>query len=100
MSSKHILLIHLIFLGICDAAGVIKGARDFKDSELLEAHPDPNDEHYDGMIYVGKHDEETLSFTNLVLCYKWNPARSQLLLQNVLILVTNDISDDPNHFQR
>lgn len=59
MSSKHILLIQLIFLGICNAAGVIKGARDFTDSELLEAHPDPNDEHYDGMIYVGKHNEET-----------------------------------------
>ncbi len=25
----------------------------------LEDHPDPNDEHYDGMIYVGKHDEAT-----------------------------------------
>mmetsp|Transcript_12389 Transcript_12389/g.31230 ORF Transcript_12389/g.31230 Transcript_12389/m.31230 type:complete len:488 (+) Transcript_12389:108-1571(+) len=25
----------------------------------LEDHPDPNDEHYEGMIYVGKHDEET-----------------------------------------
>ena len=25
----------------------------------LEDHPDPNDEHYPGMIYVGKHDEET-----------------------------------------
>jgi formylglycine-generating enzyme required for sulfatase activity len=25
----------------------------------LEDHPDPNDEHYDGMIYVGKHDERT-----------------------------------------
>jgi hypothetical protein len=25
----------------------------------LEDHPDPNDEHYSGMIYVGKHDEET-----------------------------------------
>ncbi|KAG7343026.1 sulfatase-modifying factor [Nitzschia inconspicua] len=23
----------------------------------LEDHPDPNDEHYDGMIYVGKHDD-------------------------------------------
>lgn len=22
-----------------------------------EPHPDPNDEHYDGMIYVGRHDE-------------------------------------------
>ena len=25
----------------------------------LEDHPDPNDENYDGMIYVGKHDEST-----------------------------------------
>ena len=25
----------------------------------LEDHPDPNDENYDGMIYVGKHDEIT-----------------------------------------
>ena len=24
----------------------------------LEPHPDPNDEHYEGMIYVGKHDRE------------------------------------------
>lgn len=24
----------------------------------LEDHPDPNDEHYDGMIYVGQHDEK------------------------------------------
>lgn len=34
---------------------------DWDDEELganLEAHPDPNDEHYDGMIYVGKHDHE------------------------------------------
>lgn len=23
----------------------------------LEDHPDPNDEHYDGMMYVGRHDE-------------------------------------------
>lgn len=23
----------------------------------LEDHPDPNDEHYEGMIYVGKHDD-------------------------------------------
>jgi len=25
----------------------------------LEDHPDPNDEHYEGMIYVGKHDATT-----------------------------------------
>lgn len=24
----------------------------------LEPHPDPNDEHYDNMVYVGRHDEE------------------------------------------
>jgi formylglycine-generating enzyme required for sulfatase activity len=32
------------------------------ESELganLEPHPDPNDEHYDGMIYVGRHDLDT-----------------------------------------
>jgi formylglycine-generating enzyme required for sulfatase activity len=34
---------------------------DWDDDELganVEAHPDPNDEHYDGMIYVGKHDHD------------------------------------------
>lgn len=25
----------------------------------LEPHPDPNDEHYDGMIYVGRHDPDS-----------------------------------------
>ena len=32
------------------------------DEELganIEAHPDPNDEEYDGMVYVGKHDIST-----------------------------------------
>ena len=31
------------------------------DPELganLEDHPDPNDEHYDGMVYVGRHDHD------------------------------------------
>lgn len=35
---------------------------DLDDEELganVEDHPDPNDEHYDGMIYVGLHDHET-----------------------------------------
>jgi formylglycine-generating enzyme len=46
-----------------DAATSLKNANakiDDDDDEWganLEDHPDPNDEHYDGMIYVGKHDE-------------------------------------------
>mmetsp|Transcript_27541 Transcript_27541/g.42400 ORF Transcript_27541/g.42400 Transcript_27541/m.42400 type:complete len:475 (-) Transcript_27541:217-1641(-) len=37
-------------------------SRTWDDTELgasVEAHPDPNDEHYDGMIYVGRHDPIT-----------------------------------------
>jgi sulfatase modifying factor 1 len=36
--------------------------KDRDDDELganIEAHPDPNDEHYDKMVYVGRHDHAT-----------------------------------------
>jgi hypothetical protein len=36
-------------------------ANDVEDVEFgsaLDPHPDPNDENYDGMIYIGRHDEE------------------------------------------
>jgi sulfatase modifying factor 1 len=37
-------------------------SRNWNDAEVgatVEAHPDPNDEQYDGMIYVGRHDPIT-----------------------------------------
>ena len=40
---------------------VKRGAEALKDPEVgsaLDPHPDPNDENYEGMIYVGRMDEE------------------------------------------
>ncbi|CAJ1953124.1 unnamed protein product [Cylindrotheca closterium] len=40
---------------------VVVGAEKVRDwsNEELEDHPDPNDENYAGMVYVGKHDTST-----------------------------------------
>ena len=40
---------------------IAKEEDDIEDAEYgsaLDPHPDPNDENYEGMIYIGRHDEE------------------------------------------
>lgn len=58
------------FFGICIPHNVklVAGNDEFEDvfddidsstmGSALDPHPDPNDEHYDGMIYIGRHEED------------------------------------------
>jgi formylglycine-generating enzyme required for sulfatase activity len=48
-----------ILLLISKNAAADEVVNDLSDAELIDDHPDPNDEHYQNMIYVGRHNEAT-----------------------------------------
>lgn len=57
-----ILLLTYLGLASSSSSSSEKEVHDWSDEELgadVESHPDPNDENYEGMIYVGKHNGNT-----------------------------------------
>eukprot|EP00934_Nitzschia_sp_Nitz4_P005003 Nitzschia sp. Nitz4//scaffold167_size49223//25088//26515//NITZ4_007036-RA/size49223-processed-gene-0.23-mRNA-1//1//CDS//3329538278//4993//frame0 len=62
LSHRSFLLLQLLLVVSittrCNAAGSFDHLQDPELGANLEPHPDPNDEDYDNMVYVGKHDAE------------------------------------------